>query len=106
MMDAKQYDRPASVRAQLEHVVEVSILKDHFEHKRINYFPAVCACAIPPLPRLSDPGKNIIFRFYLEDWDNVVGTLLENHMIPHESFRILTRENQRPKLILVDKVYK
>jgi hypothetical protein len=92
--------RPINSRTSLppfrEHVVEVTIRKDQIE-KRFSIFPALCACAIQPLPRITDAGETVSFRFHLEDWNNVVNDFLDERLIPFSDFRVLTEERDRSK---------
>jgi hypothetical protein len=85
-----------TLRSNNEHVVEVTILKSHME-KRFSIFPALTACAIQPLPRITDTGETVLFRFHLEDWNNVVNDFLDERMIPYDNFRVLTAETNRAK---------
>jgi hypothetical protein len=86
----------AVLRSYNEHVVEVTILKNQLE-RRFSIFPALSACAIQPLPRMADAGDALLFRFHLEDWNNVVGDFLEERSIPFDNFRVLTEETHRAK---------
>lgn len=95
-MKARPSDSKASLRPYREHVVEVTIEKSQLE-KRFSIFPALCACAIQPLPRITDPGSTVLFHFHLEDWNNVVNDFLDDRSIPFANFRVLTEERDRAK---------
>ncbi len=95
-MDARPSDSRSSTRPYREHVVEVTIQKDQIE-KRFSIFPALCACAIQPLPRITDAGSTLQFRFHFEDWNNVVNDFLDERMISFNHFRVLTEERDRSK---------
>jgi len=99
-MKANPSGSRVTVRSNNEHVVEVTILKSQLE-KRFSLFPALSACAIQPLPRINDAGETLLFRFHLEDWNNVVGDFLEERMIPFDNFRVLTEETNRAKGIQI-----
>lgn len=95
-MKARPFNSKTSLPPYREHVVEVMIRKDQIE-KRFSIFPALCACAIQPLPRITDVGETLPFRFHLEDWNNVVNDFLDERMIAFSDFRVLTEENDRSK---------
>jgi len=80
-----------------EHVVEVTIVKHQLERKGFSIFPVLCAAAIQPLPRITDPEDALLFRFHLEDWNNVVNDFLEDRQISFDDFRVLTEESDRAK---------
>lgn len=95
-MKARPSDSRASLRPYREHVVEITIQKEQLE-RRFSIFPALCACAIQPLPRINDAGEKLSFRFHLEDWNNVVNDFLDERSISFENFRVLTEERDRAK---------
>jgi hypothetical protein len=96
-MKAHPSDSRLAVRPYREHVVEVTIRKDQLEPKGFSIFPVLCATAIQPLPRITDAGDRLLFRFHLEDWNNVVIDFLEDREISFDNFRVLTEERDRAK---------
>lgn len=96
-MKARPSDSRSFLRPYREHVVQVTIRKDQIEKKGFSKYPVLCACAVQPLPRISDPGESLLFHFHLEDWNNVVNDFLDERMIAFENFRVLTEERTRAK---------
>jgi hypothetical protein len=96
-MKARPSDSQTAQRHYREHVVEVTIRKDQTERKGFSLFPALCATAIQPLPVMTDAGDSLLFRFHLEDWNNVVHDFLDDREISFENFRVLTEERDRAK---------
>jgi hypothetical protein len=96
-MKANPSGTKPTLRSYNEHVVEVTILKEELQRRGFSTFPALSACAIHPLPRMTDAGNTLAFRFHLEDWNNVVNDFLDDRMIPFENFRVLTKETNRAK---------
>jgi len=96
-MKARPSDSRSALRPYREHVVEVMIRKDQLERKGFSIFPVLCATAIQPLPRMTDAGDSLMFRFHLEDWNHVVEEFLEDRSIPFDNFHVLTEEKDRAK---------
>lgn len=96
-MKARPSDSRAALRRSREHVVEVTIPKAQIEKRGLSVFPALCACAIQPLPRITDVGDSLLFHFHLEDWNNVVNDFLDERGITFGDFRVLTEERDRAK---------
>jgi hypothetical protein len=96
-MKANPSGSRTALRSYNEHVVEVSILKSQLQQRGFSVFPALSACAIHPLPRMTDAGDSLQFRFHLEDWNNVVNDFLDDRSIPFVNFRVLTKETNRAK---------
>jgi hypothetical protein len=96
-MKAHPSDSRTALRHHREHVVEVTIQKDQTEKNGFSLFPVLCAAAIQPQPRMTDAGTSLLFRFHLEDWNNVVNDFLDDRGISFENFRVLTEEKDRAK---------
>ncbi|MBL0745662.1 hypothetical protein [Chryseolinea lacunae] len=96
-MKARPSDSKATLHAHHEHVVEITIRKDQLEKKGFSTFPALSACALQPLPRMADKGDTLLFRFHLEDWNNVVNDFLDDRTISFDNFRVLQHETNRAK---------
>jgi hypothetical protein len=96
-MKARPSDSRSALRPFREHVVEVTIKKDQIERKGFSSFPLLCACAVRPLPKLTDTSDSLSFRFHLEDWNNVVNDLLDKRNISFDNFYVHTEESDRAK---------
>ena len=90
-------DSRSVLRPYREHVVEIKIPKDQLTRSGFSLFPALCAMAIQPLPNMAAAGDAVLFRFHLEDWNNVVSDFLEDRDISFDNFHVLTEERDRAK---------